>query len=147
MKPNMLYRLLPVLCVLLLAGCSEDKLFSTNTARLGGKLSGAQEVPARVTEATGEMFLTIDIDKKVLTYEITYAGITPVAGHFHRGPAGVNGPVEITFTSLQSPIRGKVTLEQTQIDGFLTGQYYANLHTTKFPGGEIRGQVQFINRY
>ena len=147
MKRTTLYHLLPVLCILLLAGCSKDKFFSTNTARLGGKLSGAQEVPSRATDADGEMFLTIDIEKKVLTYEITYAGITPVAGHFHRAAAGINGPVEITFTSLQSPIRGKVTLEQTQIDGFLTGQYYANLHTTRFPGGEIRGQVQFINRY
>lgn len=147
MKRNTLYRLLPLLCMLLLAGCSKDKLFSANTARLGGKLSGAQEVPTRATDATGEMFLTIDIDKKVLTYQINYTGLTPVAGHFHRAPAGVNGNVEITFTSLQSPIRGQVTLEQSQIDGFLMGQYYANLHTPKFPGGEIRGQVQFINRY
>ncbi len=146
MKRNTLYYLLPALCLLLLAGCSKDKPFGPNTVHLGGKLSGQQEVPARLTEANGEMFMTLDLDTRVLTYEIPYNGLTPVAGHFHRGAGGVNGPVEISFTSLKSPIRGQVTLEPIQAEGFQTGQYYANLHTTKFPNGEIRGQVQYINR-
>lgn len=146
MKRNTLYYLLPALCLLLLAGCSKDKPFGPNTVHLGGKLSGQQEVPTRATEANGEMFLTLDLDSRVLSYEITYDGLSPVAGHFHRAPAGVNGNVEITFTSLKSPIRGQVTLEPVQVEGFQTGQYYANLHTTKFPGGEIRGQVQYISR-
>jgi hypothetical protein len=147
MKRNTLYCLLPMLCLLLLAGCSKDKLFSTNTVRLGGQLSGLQEVPGRATQANGEMFLTLNLDTRVLTYEIAYTGLTPIMGHFHRGATGVNGPFEITFTSLQSPIRGQVTLDPAQVEGFQTGQYYANLHTTRFPAGEIRGQVQFINRY
>jgi hypothetical protein len=146
MKRNTLYYLLPVLGILLFAGCTKDKPFTANTVWLGGQLSGAQEVPARATDARGDMKMSLDLDTKVLTYEIAYYGITPVAGHFHRGPGGGTGPVEITFTDLETPIRGQVTLTDAQVAGFQTGQYYANLHTTKFPGGEIRGIVQYITK-
>jgi hypothetical protein len=33
------------------------------------------------------------------------------------------------------------TARQTLVNGIISGQSYVNLHTTRFPGGEIRGQL------
>ncbi len=40
------------------------------------------------------------------------------------------------------PINGNATLTDDQITQLQGGQWYFNLHTAKFPDGEIRGQVE-----
>jgi hypothetical protein len=80
----------------------------------------------------------------VLSYTVTYAGITPIAGHLHRiTAADGTGPVTIPFASLTSPIIGTTgTLRQSQVDSMVAGQFYANLHTAIYPAGEIRGDIR-----
>jgi hypothetical protein len=58
-------------------------------------------------------------------------------GHLHRINAAIGaGPVEIPFASLASPIIGTTTLTTAgRVDSLFNGYYYANLHTTLFPGG------------
>ncbi|MDQ3214889.1 MAG: CHRD domain-containing protein [Pseudomonadota bacterium] len=109
------------------------------------QLTGAQEVPAVTTSGTGTVETTFDKSTNVLTWTVTYAGLSGplTAGHFH-GPAlpGVNAGVVVPFTGdLASPIRGKATLTSAQSADLTAGRWYANLHTAKNPGGEIRGQV------
>ena len=75
--------------------------------------------------------------------DITYIGVTPTAGHIHKGAVGVKGDVVYPFAApLTSPIHymsGVLTADQeTDLMG---GLNYVNLHTTAFPGGEIRGQL------
>src|SRR5271169_1533607 len=86
-------------------------------------LTGAQCVPAVDTSGTGTADLTYDPATRVVTWNITYSGLSsPVTmAHFH-GPAkqGQNAPVVIWLTSKttppSSPITGSATLtpEQTQ---------------------------------
>lgn len=115
------------------------------TIGLTATLNGAQEKPTSTTStATGTFTGSIDPTSRVLSYTVTYTGLTPVAGHLHRiTAADGTGPVTIPFASLTSPIIGSTsTLRQTQIDSMKSGFFYANLHTAVYPAGEIRGDMK-----
>jgi hypothetical protein len=93
----------------------------------------------------GEVVATYDPSTLVLTWHVTYAGLSGplLAGHFH-GPAtpGRDAPPVIFFhPPLTSPIDGSQKLTLDQVSQLLGGLYYVNLHTHAFPMGEIRGQV------
>ncbi len=109
------------------------------------QLTGASEVPPVSTTGSGTVNANFNKDTNVLTWKVTYSGLSgPVtAGHIH-GPAlaGANAGVVIPFTgSLTSPFEGKVTLTAAQVADLMAGRYYVNLHTAKNPGGEIRAQL------
>jgi len=110
-------------------------------------LTGAGEVPAVKTAGKATADLTWDASTRVLTWHITYSGLSSAAtmAHFHNGAKGQNGPVVIWLTKkgspVKSPITGKVTLTPDQAQQFEAGDWYVNVHSTDHPGGEIRGQV------
>jgi hypothetical protein len=111
-------------------------------------LSGAQQVPAVTTGATGKAHLTYDPATRVVRWSITYGGLSgPVTmAHFH-GPAaaGKNAGVQVWLAKqgspVDSPIKGEATLTPPQAKQFAAGEWYINLHTEANPSGEIRGQV------
>jgi hypothetical protein len=112
------------------------------------QLTGAQQVPPVQTSGTGTADLTYDPSTQVLTWTITYSGLSDTAtmAHFH-GPAMAdkNGPVVIWLSkrgsSAASPITGQATLTPDQAQQFAAGEWYINVHTEAHPAGEIRGQV------
>lgn len=113
--------------------------------KLNATLNGASEKPTSNTSAAAGTFAgIIDPATRVLSYTVTYSGLAPTAGHLHRiTAANGTGGVEIPFASLVSPIIGTTTLTTNgRVDSLFNGFYYANLHTTVFPGGEIRGDVK-----
>jgi hypothetical protein len=108
-------------------------------------LSGQNQVPPADTTGTGLLVATFDTETRLLSWTITYEGLTgaPTAAHFH-GPAelGVNAGVAVGLPgTLASPIVGEVTLDEAQAGDLLGGLYYLNVHTGAFPAGEIRGQL------
>jgi CHRD domain len=111
-------------------------------------LTGAQQSPAVQTSGTGSASLTYDPTTRVVTWSISYSGLSgPVTmAHFH-GPAaaGANAGVQIWLSKqgapADSPITGQATLTPDQAQQFTGGQWYINLHTQAHPGGEVRGQV------
>ena len=129
-----------------LTACNDHREFAADAKiPLVATLSGSAERPTPVaSDATGSFVGTVDRATRVLSYTVTYSGLTPVAGHLHRTTlANGNGPVEIPFSSLRSPIIGTATLATaTRVDSLINGFYYANLHTTANPGGEIRGNIR-----
>jgi ABC-type xylose transport system permease subunit len=132
---------------LFLIACNDHRAFPPDAriALTSTTLSGAAELPTPVSSsATGTFAGTLDRATRVLSYTVTYSGITPVAGHLHRvTTASGTGPVEIPFAALASPIIGTTTLTtNTRVDSLINGFYYVNLHTTAFPGGEIRGNIR-----
>ncbi|MBC6991919.1 CHRD domain-containing protein [Hymenobacter sp. BT491] len=108
---------------------------------LTATLNASQEVPPTASTATGTFDGVYDKATHVLTYTVTYQGLTPVAGHLHRGAPGTNGPVVYPFPSLTSPVTGTATFTQADEDLLLGGAFYANFHSTQYPGGEIRGNI------
>ena len=118
---------------------------ASNISTLNARLSGANEVPATSSNASGTLSANLDRQTSILSWTVTYSGLSgPATGaHFH-GPAmtGQNAAVALPFTgSLESPIRGTATLTAPQMDAVMNGNWYVNLHTAANPGGEIRGQV------
>jgi hypothetical protein len=113
--------------------------------KFSADLKGASEVPPTDSAGTGKVEATLDTDSKVFTWTVTYEGLSGDAtgAHFH-GPAAADAnadPVVPLADPLASPINGNATLTDEQITQLQGGQWYFNLHTAKFPDGEIRGQV------
>lgn len=110
-------------------------------------IDGAQEVPLSGSTGTGSAFGTVDDISGLLTWNISWAGLTsPVVGlHFHGpAPVGVNAGVFVNvgaISGLSSPNIGSATITPLQIDYFRDGLVYINIHTEAFTAGEIRGQV------
>lgn len=120
----------------------------------GGPLTGAQEVPAIVTAATGEGTAVISPDGSTITYIVTYSGLSgpAAAAHIHTGAAGVAGGVILPLVVSASPMVGTLTAANFTPSGAITtfaqavaalqaGNTYFNIHTAAHPGGEIRGQI------
>jgi hypothetical protein len=107
-------------------------------------LTSAAEVPANTSPGKGTADVTYDSASKMLTWKVTYSGLTGPAtmAHFH-GPAepGKNAPVVIPFKDASSGASGSATLTDAQAADLVAGKLYINVHTAKNPGGEIRGQV------
>jgi hypothetical protein len=109
------------------------------------KLDGASETPPKDTKGTGTADVSLDTVTKVLSWKVDYSGLTGPAtmAHFH-GPAapGTAAPPVVTLTgSLASPISGSAAITDGQIGDLRGGLWYINIHTSKYPGGEIRGQL------
>ena len=120
----------------------------------GGQLTGAQEVPAVATTATGQGTAVVSADGSTITYIVTYSGLsgTANAAHIHTGAAGVAGGVILPLAVGPSPMSGTLTAADFSASGAVTtfaqavaairaGTTYFNLHTSAYPGGEIRGQI------
>src|SRR5471030_2928605 len=111
-------------------------------------LTGAQQVPPVDTPGSGYADLTYDPGTKVVTWNITFSGLSSDAtmAHFH-GPAasGKNAPVKVWLSekgaAVTSPVNGTATLSPADAQEFLAGEMYVNVHTKDHPAGEIRGQV------
>ena len=105
-------------------------------------LTGAQEVPANASTATGEATLTFNTTTKIFTLAVTHTIASPTNGHIHKAAVGVSGGVIFPFASFTSPISyTSPALDATQEADLNAGLYYVNIHTAAFPNGEIRGQL------
>ena len=123
-------------------------------------LLGRNEVPPRDTAAHGSAQYHIANNHLSVSYKLNIANIhNVVAGHIHLAPAGDNGPVVVNLVSatacrtLPNGIQCAGTFTAADLVGPLAGHplsdlltameqggTYTNVHTTQFPGGEVRGQ-------
>jgi CHRD domain len=131
--------------ILLFASCSKsDPVPADPNITFKGTLSGANEVPANASAASGSVTVTFNSSTKILTLAATFTGLTPTVAHIHNAAAGVNGGVIFGLGSapFTSPVNyTSVALTPTQESELLANNYYVNFHTAAFPGGEIRAQL------
>jgi CHRD domain len=105
-------------------------------------LTGASEVPANPSTASGTATLTFNPSTKIMALTVNHNITTPTAGHIHKGATTVAGPVTFGFTSPASPINyTSVAIDAAQEADLFANLYYVNIHTALYPGGEIRGQL------
>jgi hypothetical protein len=105
-------------------------------------MKGATEVPPNDSAGTGTAEVKVDTETKQMTWTASHSGLSgdPTAAHFH-GPAapGENAPPVVDITGkIES---GSAALTDAQLADLQAGKLYINIHTAKFPDGEVRGQV------
>ena len=115
-------------------------------------LKSDQEVPANNSSASGTADVAYNKDSKMLTYTLTFNGLTGKAtmAHIHgTAPKGTNAGVKHDLSNvLPKEISGsftdsvKIDASDIKEDSLLGGFYYFNIHTPANPGGEIRGQIE-----
>lgn len=123
-----------------------------DTPGLGGtetrfECSGAQEVPLVLAAARATATVKVTSPTAV-QYRVTLLDMVNVTGaHFHHAPRGENGPVLQTI--IADGQERTWTLPADQAVNILAwlrlGHIYVNVHTTLNPGGEVRGQVEFVS--
>lgn len=123
-----------------------DSLHAANTTVMVCDLRGAQEVPPTPSGARGCGRFVINTNTNTIAFHITYGGLTgaETAAHFHLAPPGASGGVKIGLPPGQPKI-GSVTYMEADEPDILAGRWYVNIHTTAFPGGEIRGQMNSMS--
>lgn len=108
------------------------------------------------TDVSGRDSLAID----GIEYRVRVSNLNDLtAGHIHIGAEGVAGPDVVNLYPRTGPGRSTGVIAQGTITAadltgpltgmtlwdlyalFVSGGAYVNLHTTAYPGGEIRGQI------
>jgi hypothetical protein len=134
-------------------------------------LTGYEEVPAVSTAASGKFEATVKPAGDTITYKLQYTGLEGAVqqSHIHFGQRGVNGGISVFLcTNLGNrpgaqacpppPATVEGTLTAADVigpagQGITAGEFdeliaairagatYVNVHSTKWPGGELRSQL------
>jgi hypothetical protein len=127
------------------------------------QLQTGDEVPAKPSTANGYAAVLVKADGSAIYYTVvlTDPSSQVTASHIHIAPPGQNGPVVVPFCGTpNTPACGQdgviaegsftdANLSGTMsgaslgdmVDAIRAGNAYVNVHTTKFPDGEARGQL------
>lgn len=124
---------------------------SIANAKQGGipaiPLNTEQETTGADTGASGFFSYTISGDQFCYTLTARHLSAPAVAAHIHVAPRETAGPIVIPLT-VGSGTDWTVQTCTTADPGLLQAiaaqprDYYVNVHTSTFPGGEIRGQLK-----
>jgi len=124
-------------------------------------LTGDQEEPEVDTDASGDAEVTFEEGDDQVQYFVDVQNIVDVTeAHIHEGQEGEEGDIVATLydESASGEIDGELAsgnLDASDLEGPLSGQEiedlvqlmedgeaYVNVHTTEYPDGEIRGQLE-----
>jgi hypothetical protein len=134
------------LAVLALASCATYKenmpSWMPGSSAISVKLTGAEEVPAVSTSASGSGSIRVAEDGSV-SGSVSTTGVEGTMAHIHQGAKGSNGPVIVPLTksgdTYSVPAGRK--LDAAQMSALKAGNLYVNVHSNANKGGEIRGQL------
>jgi len=141
-------------------------MVNSQTERFSASLAGGNEVPPINSAGTGAFEMTI---RDTITFSLTFSGLSSplTVSHLHFAPTKVAGGVMIFLcgggnqpacpAATSGTITGTITAANvtgpsaqgitagdltSALEAVRDGLSYANMHTTTFPGGEIRGNVK-----
>jgi hypothetical protein len=166
MKPRIFIFVVFAIAAFILAGLA---IADSHTRNFRAGLDGYHETPLSLsTDATGSFRARLNPAGDELTYELQYSGLeggNVLFAHVHIGQMGTTGgvmfflcggggkpacpnpPATVTGTVNASNIigpsgQGVAPGEfEEAIAAMRDGAAYANVHTTVYPTGEIRGQI------
>jgi hypothetical protein len=150
-----------------LALCGIASARDKDGLKFAARLTGAQEVPEQDSPAKADIEAQFDLGFTELEVELKISDNTVgtvTRAHFHCARAGGNGPIVFgLFDPGPFPVGNRVDGTLTNADfnnvdcvpatgrvinnlaslalAMRDGLIYANVHTTVFPSGELRGQM------
>jgi hypothetical protein len=99
-------------------------VLAKNNSFSAGRLDGAHEVPARITNANGHARFRLSHDGNSLSYRLEIKDISNVfQAHIHMAPEGANGPIVAWLYPTTAPTPGPVgcgPVEEIKVSGVLT---------------------------
>jgi len=109
-------------------------------------LEASQVIPANGSPGTGTVTLTLDVGAGTVQADGSYQNLMGNAStsHLHAAPAGSNGGIIVPLNAsggTSGTIFAGGVVTPGQVATVLAGNTYVNLHSSSFPGGEIRGQA------
>src|SRR5262249_5824269 len=138
-------------------------------------LLGSKQAPPTASMATAGAVVTLAIDNNTFNVTVGFTGLNGAAttAHIHCcSPPAINGVLAMPFPGFPAATSGQysnsfdLSVAGTYDPGFIgahggtvasakaafitalkTGQAYINIHSTAFPGGEIRGQLAPTNTH
>lgn len=110
---------------------------------LSATLDGLQETPPNASPGTGSAVMTLDTVANTLTMTLNFSGLLGTQSNCHvHGPGGFGVPAGVLVPLPLGTFSNQVFAITDTIEGhILAGLTYINVHSTVFPGGEIRGQI------
>lgn len=133
-------------------------IFANNNSNFTVQLTGDHEVPSVETKAKGVATFRFNKTNSAANFQVNVANLEDVRfAHIHLGKSDENGGVVVTIKDgkIEGAVNGVYTegmLTNSSLNGRLlggdliilrealrTGNAYVNVHTDKFPSGELRG--------
>ena len=99
-------------------------------------------MPPSVSSAPGACVATLNSSETRLRLFCTHAVIGVTGVHLHQGAADTAGPTVLELESLLSPVVATWTLPAGALEELRAGRVYVDVHSTAFPDGELRGQIE-----
>ena len=106
------------------------------------ELFGANTVPPVATSATATCTGVMNHASSHLTMVCTHTIQNPTFAHIHLGESGEKGPMVCSSPSAISPVAFDCELDGRSHHALHEGGLYINLHSSDFPDGELRNQIQ-----
>ena len=135
---------------LVVAGITVALLGATSAAqaemmKFHADMLAADETPPTDSKAKGSADVTVDTDAKKVMWTVKVDGLTgdAKAAHIH-GPAAKGEKADPEIDMSKAMMDGSAAITDAQIADIKAGKTYVNVHTAKFPGGEIRGQLEAV---
>jgi hypothetical protein len=121
---------------------TEKSIFSTS-GTVSTLLTGGQETPAVATSASGIGSVSVEAGTNKISGIIVTRGIIGSAAHIHVGATGIPGAIIIPLSGGPTvwTVPDNTFLTAGQLTSFINGELYFNVHSTAYPDGEIRGQL------
>lgn len=166
MKPRILISVVVAVAAFILGGFA---IAGSHTRSFKASLDGYHETSLSLSTAgTGSFRARLNPAGDQLTYELQYSGLeggTVLFAHVHLGQMGTTGGVmfflcggggQAACPASPATVTGTVTAAniigpngqgvapgefQEAIEAMRNGSAYANVHTTVYPSGEVRGQI------
>ncbi len=106
-------------------------------------LTGTEQNPPLNVPGSGSGSFRVAEDGTI-SGSVTTKDVQGTMAHIHRGGKGANGPVIVPLDkngdAYTVPAGRKLT--PAQIQDLKAGNLYVNVHTNRYKGGEVRGQLQ-----
>ncbi len=169
MKLRIALTSLLALALVICAALGERAAADHREVALRATLRGLNEVPPTTSRATATLQATLDEAGQRISFTLEYHNMTanPTVAHIHFGPTKVNGGVMVFFcggggqpacpAATSGTVTGTIAAANVVVPveqgiaprnfadvvyAIRTGNAYANIHSSKFPSGELRGQVE-----
>ncbi|MDR0479251.1 MAG: CHRD domain-containing protein [Burkholderiaceae bacterium] len=120
-----------------------------NLVTLTTRLDGTSAVPPTGSSGSAQIDALYDANTRLLRWKATWNNLSsPITAVRFHGPAaqGQQGPETLIWPGpFGAWYEGRATLTPQQATDLTGGLWYANIYTTNYPSGEIRGQLRVVN--